>query len=155
LIPEKDSTRLAAMLKEKATGASLAERISHLPEAPSAPAATEVAPPRLVVRMKIAQPDYSRKRTGVSIVAQAKAFPSTGAEWPPTEHRYEFSSLAWTANDAELVHREIDEALDALADSIWWAYSPKLPDGTLKEPGKPVEATGPILEDVRQLAHQQ
>ena len=155
LIPEKDSTRLAAMLKEKATGASLAERISHLPEAPSVPAATEVAPPRLVVRMKVAQPDYSRKRTGVSIVAQAQAFPSAGAEWEPTEHRYEFSSLAWTANDAELVHREIDEALDALADSIWWAYSPKLPDGTLKEPGKPVEATGPILEDVRQLAHQQ
>ncbi len=110
LIPEQDSVRLAAMLKERATGASLAARISRLPEAPSVPAATEVTPPRLVVRMKVAQPDYSRKRTGVSIVAQAQAFPSTGAEWEPTEHRYEFSSLAWTAKDDELARREIDEA---------------------------------------------
>jgi len=155
LIPEQDSARLAAMLKEQATGASLAERISHLPDSPSVTAATEVASPRLVVRMKIAQPDYSRKRTGVSIVAQAQAFPSTGAEWELTEHRYEFSSLAWTANDAELVRQEIDEAVDALADSIWSAYSPRLPDGTVKEPGRPVEATGPVLEDVRQVAHQQ
>jgi len=105
--------------------------------------------------MKVAQPDYSRKRTGVSIVAQAQAFPSTGAEWEPTEHRYEFSSLAWTAKDDELARREIDEALDALADSIWSAYSPRLPDGTVKGLGKPVEATGPVLEDVRQLADQQ
>jgi len=155
LIPERDSARLAAMLKEQATGASLAERISRLPESPSVPAATEVTPPRLVVRMKIAQPDYSRKRTGVYIVAQAQAFPSAGPEWQPTEHRYEFSSLAWTANDAELVRREIDDAVDALADSIWSAYSPRLPDGTVEEPGKPVEATGPVVEDVRQLAHQQ
>jgi len=154
LIPEQDSVRLAAMLKERATGASLAARISRLPEAPSVPAATEAAP-RLVVRMKLAQPDYSGKRTGVSIVAQAQAFPSAGPEWQPTEHRYEFSSLAWTANDAELVRREIDDAVDALADSIWSAYSPRLPDGTVEEPGKPVEATGPVVEDVRQLAHQQ
>jgi hypothetical protein len=155
LIPAQDSARLAAMLKEQATGASLAERIVRLPEAPSVPAATEVAPPRLVVRMKVAQPDYSRKRTGVSIVAQAQAFPSAGPEWEPTEHRYEFSSLAWTAKDDELARREIDEAVDALAGSIWSAYSPRLPDGTVKEPGKRVEATGPVPEDVRQLAHQQ
>ncbi len=155
LIPERDSARLAAMLKEQATGASLAERIVRLPGSPPVPAATEVQLPRLVVRMKVAQPDYSRRRVGVSIVAQAQAFPSTGPEWGPTEHRYEFSSLAWTASDAELVRREIAEAVDALADSIWSAYSPKLPDGAVKELGKPVEATGPALEDVRQLAHQQ
>jgi hypothetical protein len=154
LIPEQDSARLAAMLKEQATGASLAERIVRLPGFPPASAATEVQLPRLVVRVKVAQPDYSRRHVGVSIVAQAQAFPSTGAEWGPTEHRYEFSSLAWTANDAELVRREIDEAVDALADSIWSAYSPRLPDGTVKELRKPVEATGPVLEDVRQLAHQ-
>ena len=154
LIPEQKSMRLAAMLKEQATGASLAERMARLSDSASVPAATEAAP-RLVVRMKLAQPDYSGKRTGVSIVAQAQAFPSAGPEWQPTEHRYEFSSLAWTANDAELVRREIDDAVDALADSIWSAYSPRLPDGTVEEPGKPVEATGPVVEDVRQLAHQQ
>jgi len=153
LIPEQDSARLAAMLKEQATGASLAERISRLPDSPSVTAATEVASPRLVVRMKVAQPDYSGKGIGVSIVAQAQAFLSTGPEWQPTEHRYESSSLAWTAKDAELARREIDEAVDALAVSIWSAYSPRLPDGTVKEPGKPVEAMSPVLEDVGQIAH--
>ena len=155
LIPEPDSARLAAMLKEQATGTSLAERISRFPEAASVPAAMEAASPRLVVRMKVAQPDYSGKRTGVSIVAQAQAFPSTGPEWEPTEHRYESSSLAWTGSDAGLVHQEIDEAVDALADSIWFAYAPRLPDGMVKESGKPVRVTGRILEDVRQLARRQ
>jgi len=155
LIPEPDSARLAAILKEQATGTSLAERISRFPEAASVPAAMEAASPRLVVRMKVAQPDYSGKRTGVSIVAQAQAFPSTGPEWEPTEHRYESSSLAWTGSDAGLVHQEIDEAVDALADSIWFAYAPRLPDGMVKESGKPVRVTGRILEDVRQLARRQ
>ena len=155
LIPEQDSARLAAMLREQATGASLAERISRLPESAFVPAAMEVGSPRLVVRMKVAQADYSSRRTGVSIAAQAQAFPSTGPEWEPTEHQYEFSSLARTANDSKFVRREIDEALDALADSIWSTYSPRLPDGTAKELGKPVEATGPVVEDVRQLAGQQ
>ncbi len=147
LIPERDSARLAAMLKEQATGASLAERISRLPESPSVPAATEVTPPRLVVRMKIAQPDYSRKRTGVYIVAQAQAFPSTGAEWEPTEHRYEFPSLAWTSNDAELVRREIDGALDALAESISWAYLSIPPTGVSAEEAR---KSPPMVKDDRQ-----
>jgi hypothetical protein len=155
LIPEQGSSRLAAMLKEQATGASLAERIFRLPESPFIPAAMESGSPRVVVRIRAARPDYSGTHTRVSIVAQAQAFPSTGAEWKPTEHRYELSSLAWTAKDDVLVRREIDEAVDALADSIWSAYSPRLPDGTVKGQGKPVEAKGPVLEDVRQLVHQQ
>lgn len=155
LIPERDSARLAAMLKEQTTSASLAERVSRLPESASVPAAMEAGFPRLVVRMRGALTDFSGRRIGVSIVAQAQAFPSPGTAWEPTEHRYEISALAWTAKDDEVVRQEIDEALDALADSIGSAYSPRLPGGTVNEPGKSVEARGPAPEDARQLAHQQ
>jgi hypothetical protein len=147
LIPEQSSSRLAAMLKEQATGASLAERIWRLPESASVPAAMEAGSPHLVVRMKAARTDYSGTRAGVSIVAHAQAFPNTGAEWEPTEHRYEFSSLAWTAKDAELVRREIDGALDALAESISWAYLSILPTGAS---AKEARKAPPIVKDDRQ-----
>lgn len=82
---------------------------------------------------------------------------TTGVEWAPTEHRYEFASLAWTVNDGELVRREINGALDAPAESIWLTYyvPAKLPDETVKEPRKSVQAAGPLLEDFRQLLNQQ
>ncbi len=92
LVPEQEGARFAASLKEQATGASLAERILRSPKSASVPATMEAESPRLVVRMKVARPDYSGTRAGVAIVAQAQAFPSTGAEWEPTEHRYEFPS---------------------------------------------------------------
>jgi hypothetical protein len=127
LIPEENGARLASLLKKHATGVSLATRILRSFEFASVSAAVEAGSPRLVVRMKAARLEYVGTRIRVTIVAQAQAFPSTGARWEPTEHRYEFPSRAWTTNDAELVRREIDGALDALAESISWTYLSKLP----------------------------
>lgn len=125
LIPEKEGARLEAVLKERATSAALAERMRRLSWPASAPAAAQAATPRLVVRLKAAQAAPGGR--GVFIVAQAQAFPAAGAEWAPTEHRYELSSAAWTANDPASVQGEVDGALDALAESITWTYLSILP----------------------------
>jgi len=139
LIPEEEEKRLGEMLKVRSTNASLADRVLRLSGSAPVPGTTEATAPRLVVRVKGAHADYIRSNKGaVYIVAEAHAFPAPGIEWKPTEHRYELSSVAWTATDPARVQDEVDTALDALAESIVWTYLSILPTG-----GSPERTQGP------------
>jgi hypothetical protein len=132
LISQASGSRLAEMFKERATGASLQERVVRHARPGDWPAADDDAP-RLVVRLTLVQLNYAGKRVSITIAGQAQATAPDGSEWPPTKHVYEASlrPLAdWIADNDALLLQEVENALEALAGNIWTTYSPRLPLAT-------------------------
>ena len=123
LMPVEESTRLAALFREQATGAALAERTSRL-----VPLAGDERAPRLAVRIKSAEyGSFARDEFSITLGAEARLRSATGGEAPPTEHFVMLKRRpleVWSERDYLDTRREIDRALDLLAASIGATYRP-------------------------------
>jgi hypothetical protein len=126
LLPETTASRFRAAYKDQATAATLAQRIS--PTAPSRPIQAGASRDELRIRMQSMDVVQTQTKWLVVRVSAEAQGSSTGAQFTPTEHIFEWSyrlrprAKRWDAEDDELLDQVLDQALDALANSIASTY---------------------------------
>lgn len=127
-LSEKERARLARLVEERITAASLGERVASLAESTAAPDPKAEEFPRLLIRVTSATLSYEHDGLGLIIEAEAQALPSPSNAWTPTYHLYTlpYQKLdQLTKKTDEPLRRQMDLVLDYLSYAIWDAYSPK------------------------------
>ena len=121
LIPAEEGAQLAALFRERATGAAIAERTSRL-----LPSRQDERSPQLVVRMKTAEyASFPGDEFSITLGAEAYVRSAAGEESPRTAHFVMLKRRPiemWS--DQDYSKQEIDRALDILAVSIGATYRP-------------------------------
>ena len=113
---------IALVLKERASGAALAEHALSM--APHEFASADEAESLLVVRMRTARSCETEGAGAICLIAEAQGFLADGTALAPTQHVFVYGPLEALASDKRpLLEMTLDEALERLAESIVGVYT--------------------------------